>query len=478
MAEDSKELSEQEKYYKSERVAKEKEREESQKKKDKETKEKADTEKLFNKILEVLKSGNLVKIFFLPFKIITEALQIPWIKKVVLIGFIILVAIFGWIFVVNFLLGGGTSVLGTQFSVLASTFGGPIKAIVTPAVNFFSDPVGTVAQYGTFKPPETVEKRKPQGVEIKNFQAKKPIHRADLDPIETVANVKIYALEDSPTQVKFSCFIEDPTAVKNVATLGLTNLRKPAENIIVSGELENSVYVFENQDKSVNVQCAFPSQSTGAIPIGDRQKTIQEKITLSAVYEDFVVRSRLKVYTLESSVLRDLEKTGTNPFKEFKINDPLLSSDRSVRSEQLRAGPAVLSLTLLDAQPLTEGPTYLLGLDLTNDKLSWNGKITQLKSLKIFLPSGFSPAEGRCKEFTYENNLLILKPDILGQYLEREEIDKERFFCDFTIDSSVATNSLDFSLINAEAKFDYAFEAYTTATISQGIIRSTTTVTS
>ncbi len=436
----------------------------------------------FSSALNDIKSGDFKKIFLLPFKLISDLFKLPFIGKIIGWGFVVIVVVLLWSFLFNLFTGGGASIFGTQLSVLSSNIGGPIKAIVNPAVNFFQDPVGTVAQYGTFKSPETVEKRKPQGIEVRNFQTKKPIHRPELDKIETVANVKIYALEDSPTQVKFSCEKEDVVSLKNAATLGYAG-GELADRIIISGELENSdsVYVFENQDKSVNVQCEFKEASKIAYDAFgkiDRQKTIQEKITLKANYEDFIVRSRLKVYKLESSALSLIENAGSNPFTEFNIRDPLVSAnDRSVRPEQLKSGPVILSLTIIDAQPLTEGLTYLLGIELSNDKLSWNGKISRLKSLKLFFPDGFSPVETRCPDFDRkENNVLELNTPAWTE-LNRREIDKERFFCDFTIDSSAVTEALDYSLIHAEAKFDYTFEAYTTATISQGLIQSTTTTT-
>ena len=52
--------------------------------------------------------------------------------------------------------------------------------------------------------------------------------------------------------------------------------------------------------------------------------------------------------------------------------------------------------------------------------------------------------------------------------------DDLRLFCEFSIDSSVVNPDLSFSLINAEAKFDYEFQAYTSATISKNLISSTT----
>jgi len=481
MADDS-ELSEQEKLARAQREELERQKTakeiEETKNKIKESKKKQDEDykssfrgKVLSPSIDDLKSGDFKRIFLLPFILPFRIISFFINYKYFWLFFILIIAFFIWLFIMNLLIGGGISVFGTQFDILLSKT--PISAITTPVRTFFEEPVGTVAQYGTFKPPETVEKRKPQGVEIENFHAKKSIHRPELDKIETVANVKIYALEDSPTQVKFSCKKEDPLST-DLFTGGESH-----EKIIISGELDNSdsVYVFENQDKSVYVQCEFePSGKIAYDVFGkiDRQKTIQEKITLTAVYENFIVRSRLKVYTLSKSVLNSLESRGSNPFKEFKINDPLISSDRSVISEQLRAGPVLLSLILLDSQPLTNGPSYLLGLELYNDKFGWNGKISNLKSLNIFLPNGFSPAEGRCNEFSYQNDILTLKTEVLRQFAEKE-IDQERFFCDFIIDSAVS-ESLDFSLINAEVKFDYAFEEYTTATISQGLIQSTTKV--
>lgn len=470
MADDS----EQEKYYKYQREKTE--REESEKtKKDTEEKTKKDIHKasffeqlnsLKNGLTEDFDKGNIsiIKLILLPFAFLGILINVIKSNKIFKWIFILLIIVplglIFWGFFYNLLTGGGVSIFGTQLSILGSETAGPLKAITDPIKNFYTDPVGTIAQYGTFKPPETVEKRKPQGVEFKKFETKKPIHRANIDEIETVANVKIYALEDSPTQVKFSCEKSDPVSLEK-------NL--PAEKIIISGELEdsNSVYIFEGQDKSINVQCKFDKVDLTAIDlVGEKTKTIQEKITLKADYEDFVVNSRIKIYTLENQILDNIENQNLNPFNYFKINDPLISSERSVRSEQIKSGPVILSLNLLDAQPLTEGPTYLLSVEVYNDNLNWNGKIAKLKDLRLLLPEGFSPTEN-CKEFSQENKLLKLKTEVLSKL---NEVDKERFYCDFKIDSSAVTDSLDYSLIQAEAKFDYSFEAYTAATISKNLL--------
>ncbi len=407
-------------------------------------------------------SQKIVRIVLSPFYIILK-----WTIFLLSIFLVILLSFLFLVFVYNLITGGGVSVFGTQFSILSSQLSGSIKAVTTPVYNFVTDPVGTIAQFGTFKAPETVEKRKPQGVEFKKFETKKPVHRSNIDPIEAIASVKIYALEDTPAQVKFSCEKTDP--IQETATLGLTE-NIPANEVIISGELEgtNIVYLFEKQDQSKTIECKFDKVDLTALDLGgESTKTIQEKITLKANYEDFIVRSRLKVYTLEKDKLQSLESEGINPFSEFRISDPLISSDRSVRPEQLMSSPAILSLSLLDAQPLTDGVKYLLGMEISNDKLRWNGKISALKSLKLFFPDGFSPSEDNCKDFVLENNALVLKQDELRRL---NEIEQERFYCDFTIDSSAVNDDLAFSLINAEAKFDYTFETYTTATISKNVL--------
>ena len=407
-------------------------------------------------------SQKIVRVVLSPFYIVFK-----WVIFILSILLVIVLSFIFLVFVYSLITGGGVSVFGTQLSIVGSQFSGAIKSITTPVYNFVTDPVGTIAEFGTFKAPETVEKRKPQGIEFRSFQTKRPIHRSGIDNIEAVASVKIYALKDTPAQVKFSCEKSDPT--QKTTTLGLTG-DVLANEVIISGELEGTdiVYLFENQDESKTVECKFDKVDLTALDLaGKTTKTIQEKITLKANYEDFIVRTRLKVYTLEKDKLESLEGEGINPFSEFKINDPLVSSDRSVRPEQLMSSPAILSLTLLDAQPLTDGFKYLLGIEISNDKLGWNGKISALKSLKLFFPDGFSPSENDCKEFALENNALSLKQDEIRKL---SEIEKERFYCDFTIDSSAVNADLAFSLINAEAKFDYTFEAYTTATISKNVL--------
>lgn len=385
----------------------------------------------------------------------------------ILVGFFVAVLILLTLF--NFLTGGGLSLTGTQLSILGSKVSGPLSTIITPVRSFVSDPVGTVAEFGTFKNPQTVEKKKPQGIEFKNFQTKRDIYRQS-DQIEAVANVKIYALEKSDSEIEFSCLKSD-----------ITQSTKEATEIQVYGEEEGSraVFIPANQEKTLSVQCKFDHVDlTTLIPDTSisKGKTISQKITLQANYKDFIVDTRLKVYTLDSKVLDNLEKEGTNPFRNFKINDPLVSSDRSVRSEQLKVSPVILSLNLLDAQPLREGPKYLLEIDLKPDKLNWNGKLSKLKGLGLLFPNGFTPSESGCPDFDRSSgNTLVLHNLALLEINKAKNIDNnQKFFCEFSVDSSAISEDLSFSLIQAEAKFDYIFEAYASATISKNLISSTT----
>ena len=57
----------------------------------------------------------------------------------------------------------------------------------------------------------------------------------------------------------------------------------------------------------------------------------------------------------------------------------------------------------------------------------------------------------------------------------QEEINELKFFCDFGIDSSAVNEDLSFSLINAEAIYDYQFQAFTSAIISQHLLTSSLT---
>ncbi len=434
---------------------------------------------LWNKISEAFTSGDFKKIVFLPltligeiFKIISAFFKYTRIGKIISYVVIVLLVFATWSFFWNLLTGGGVSIFGTQLSILGSETSGPVSVAISQVKNFVLDPVGTVASYGTFKNPQTVEKKKPQGVEFRKFEPKKDIFR-EKDKIEALAAVKIYALEDLSTNVEFSCTKGD--VVQQITTIGFSGSEGGEIKLFGENEGSNSVFVYPNQDKSLNILCSFGEETLYAIKFGDK-KTISQKITLKANYKDFIVSSRLKIYTLDSTILTSLEQDNKNPFAYFKINDPLISSDRSVRSEQLKKSPAILSLNLFDAQPLRDSAVYLLGLEIKNDKFSWNGKISSLKSLRVSLPNGFKPKIEDCKEFDLiENNVLKLKEDIILKLNKDKDVSDQRFFCEFEIDNSAVTEDLSFSLIEAEAKFDYEFQAFTSAIISKNLLSPTTT---
>lgn len=455
--------------------------------------------------------GVFKKTLSLPFTPFTFLL-----KWALFIGGIILglsAAVVILILIFNFLSGGGFSIAGTQLSIIGSQASGVISSITTPIKNFVSDPVGTVAEFGTFKNPQTVEKTKPQGIEVKKFQTTRDIYR-EKDIVETVASVKAYALETEPAEISFLCLIADITnelladsagyiaqAGTVVATKGAFSGEGAKEYVSkklysqikgelkISGEEEskNSITLLPKQDRNFNIICKFPAQSTGALFEGS-EKTVNKKIILRANYKNFIVNSRIKAYTLEKSILERLENQDKNPFSEFKINDPLVSSDRSVRSEQIKKGPVILSLNILDPQPLKEDSTYLLSIGLKNDKLSWNGKISKLSSLKIYFPENFKPDEEDClspnSPFIAFEGFIALKPSFITSlnYLDEgivtdslkkdTEITDQKFFCSFKVEN-VEDETPTFKLIKAEAQFDYEFEAYTSATISRSLLTNT-----
>ncbi|MBI2672331.1 hypothetical protein HYX16_05335 [Candidatus Woesearchaeota archaeon] len=540
------ESGEQEKYYKARREALEEERFEKKQKEAKEKLEKLrewdkEEEKkskethaksfkgrfssglssVLNSVGEDIKSGDLKRIFLIPFALPFKLIGLILNLKYFWLAFIILIAVLGWFFIFNLVTGGGIGFLGTETSVLGSRIGGPLSVVYNQVSNFVSDPVGTIASFGEFKNPNVVEETKPQGIEFRKLETRRAIHRSGKDPIEVIANVKIYSLQ-TPSQVEFSCFMDDAlqdlaaTAAGKTAGLGLSAASPGASALFplveekVTGKLssftqgqieifgqsdENKIIeVLPEQDKSLNFLCKFDPITLSGITT---KRTTSQKITLNADFKDFITRSRLKIYTLDKDKLENLEKDNVNPFIYFKISDPLLSSDRSVRPEQLIDSPGVLSLSLIDAQPLTEGPSYLLGANLFNDKLRWNGKLTKLKSLKIFFPAGFTPNMDGCKEFILSENTLVLKPEFMqvtdksvlealdnpvvavaspgaSKFLRTtsDEINNLKLFCDFKVDSSVANQDLSFSLINAEAVYDYQFQAFTSAIISQNLLTS------
>ena len=468
MAEESS-IDERNEYYKELREEKRKQREETEAEKSKKYQSERKNSSLFSKLSKADPTSVFKKTLTTPLS--PFAFLLKWIFKILALILAVGLAFIILIFLFQFFTGGGTSFLGTQTSILSSQISGPIVSSLSTVKNFVLDPVGTVATYGTFKNPQTIEKTKPQGIEFRNFKTKKDIYR-ERDPIEAVANVKIYALEDSPTQVEFGCYLYD---VVSLESLNLKSAAQGEPKLYGEEDGQNYVTILANEDKILNVQCSFKEQELYNIKFGD-SRTISEKITLTANYKDFIVNSRIKVYTLQSSILSNLEKQNINPFAHFKINDPLVSSDRSVRPEQIKKGPVILSFDLTDEQPLKEGPTYLLGLELKNDKTSWNGKISSLQMLKLIFPENFKPNLENCKEFYNpysDNNVFYLKPNIIAKITENEDVSNQRFYCEFSIDPSAVNEDMSFSLINAEAKFDYEFQAYTSATISKNLISST-----
>src|SRR3989338_4244771 len=110
---------------------------------------------------------------------------------------------------------------------------------------------------------------------------------------------------------------------------------------------------------------------------------IYENQPMFVKYE-FSSKATHNTYFLNKESADFLLSSGTDPFKYYGIKEPLLKSDRTVRSKATQ-GPLTLGIGTFDSQPFSENTPYYFGVSMQNNP-DWLGNLKSIKSLKVSIP--------------------------------------------------------------------------------------------
>jgi len=177
-----------------------------------------------------------------------------------------------------------------------------------------------------------------------------------------------------------------------------------------SGE-EGKFKIYKDFSQTFTVTCNFPEGikisetelfSSKEVPI------VSKEAEMKASY-DFVTQASHNTYFLNKEEHDKLLSRGIDPFENFKVNDPQLRSDRTVKSKA-SPGPINLGIGTYSSQPFSRGKPYFFGVSLSNNPL-YKGHLKKLKQLKVMLPpylvvaneEGFG--EGGTCDFYFSGNL-------------------------------------------------------------------------
>ncbi len=215
---------------------------------------------------------------------------------------------------------------------------------------------------------ETNEANQDLGLEIVRFEPTNSFFNYPDDPPLLQGTVRVRGLEQ-PMEVHVSCSLDDYTINKGII---------PGEIVNNPAARGNTITIQPDQTTEFGVNCYFPGEITELDKI-QNAKTAK----LIVVYE-FTTKSYQRIWVLDNEALADLNLGGVNPFEVYQIDDPLLSSDRKLRSKTT-AGPMKLGLAVDAIQPLTSGTRYTLFAELS--RAFTRGDLQQLNYLTVQVPS-------------------------------------------------------------------------------------------
>lgn len=247
----------------------------------------------------------------------------------------------------------------------------------------------------------------------------------------------------------------------------------------ISGVSGDSIKVYKDIPQTFTVTCVFP----GGVVIEDLSKIKVTRIAKVYVDYDFSTKAMHNAYFLSKNNADYLISKGVDPFVYYNIKDPLLKSDRTVRSVATQ-GPINLGIGTFDSQPFSENVPYFLGVTLTNND-DWFGSLKELEDLSLYLPpninlAGENNLAGDCdfhytgqtdqygfKIYSINDNKLeqankdCSKGALVDQLLTQEQClsffkTNLNYMCKFMVVEDLSDDSMFYDVMRTEA--DYVYE--------------------
>lgn len=202
------------------------------------------------------------------------------------------------------------------------------------------------------------------GIKIIEFKPVAEFFRPN-SPITLIGKIKAGGL-DEPFEIETYCSL-DGYEIKEPIPAQLTGLTG-------SG---NKGSIYEDQEVEFNVECSFPKG------LKAEKQVTSKKAKLMVVYNFKTIASQ-KIWFLDKNQLLALQSKSIDPFKTYKISDPLLDSSRKTKSRATQ-GPINLGLQIDFPQPLTENTKYLVMVQISRSAES--GNLEKLNYLTVKVPS-------------------------------------------------------------------------------------------
>lgn len=296
------------------------------------------------------------------------------------------------------------------------------------------------AESYSFRNPNAQEQEVKKGAKV--YDSLKPLrnsYREVESPILQSNKIHLDAMDDVDSDILFYCRINDLGA--DISVDGI-----PLQRTYFLSRPVSTYRINRKNSKDVSLKCKFN-------PISVEKESEVRQVEFGAVYSGFTLRSKLKVYSLKSDILQNLD----DPFAN--VNDrSLIKSERETIPECVSGcGLAQLSMGVFAEQPLTEKGEYSLGFRLL-EATGWEGRVTNLDSVAFYPPEDVTTGDN-CDFDKQDNKRYTLKKERLSEVNIKLNLGEDvdiTFWCDFTIDPNDKIGQ--YSEFRAETVYDYGFE--------------------
>lgn len=374
---------------------------------------------------------------------------------------------YGILYFIAYTKVGGTAALATHVGVTAQPYLDRVTIAGYPLRQLLKNPV---APYGGFE--SDVEKNQQNedlGVKISKLEITTP-RVYENQPVFVKGDIKALALEDINANV--FCELGDEAVKARLATAGGSD----------------TIKIFKGVPTTFTATCSFPG-----VVLEEGKQIVAKKITMNVNYE-FNAKATHNTYFLDKESNDFLLSKGLDPFEYYGIKEPLLKSDRTVRSKATQ-GPILVGITTFDSQPFSEETPYYFGVSMQNNP-SWLGNLQSVKSLKVSIPpnivlasdseflqgeqgltekltgvecdfvnsgsldeNGFKIYTLNTKK-TSEVNRPCTKESLINTLLTEEDCfniykNNARFFCNFMVVDDIPADNMYYDFIRADVTYVY-----------------------
>ena len=209
---------------------------------------------------------------------------------------------------------------------------------------------------------------------------------------------------------------------------------------------------------------------------------------MQVTYE-FTTKVAHKVYFLTQEKALELKRQNEEPFAYFKVNEPQLKIDKTIKSKAT-PGPVNVGMGTYQSQPFSENIGYAFAVSIANNA-QYGGNLKKLNDVTIYVPENmllesdaaygqelidqcaFAPTgeqdeTGRLKQYSLkESERQIINQDCQDITFNNAPITQEQcinFYkgeinlrCKFKVEE-IPQDNLQFDIMGAEATYVYATE--------------------